>query len=167
MAAVKHPPYMFMFMVLLELLSSFSHLKIRVPLKPLLGGVIGVAQVITSHEQTKKTSLLFSFLWCGPCFQSMQLIIVGLVCCLVIRDSTFGFHLLALVMLFGIPKIFRCHNTSFLSSPHLWFTYLSLDFFVSCVGSLIHWWISKVHAGLNVSNHFWSGGRGLDLVKLV
>ena len=65
MAAVKHPPYMFMFMVLLELLSSFSHLKIRVPLKPLLGGVTGVAQVITSHEQTKKTefAIFISLMW--------------------------------------------------------------------------------------------------------
>ena len=40
----------------------FCHLKNRVPLTLVLGGVAGVAHYITGHEHSLEPSLLFSFL---------------------------------------------------------------------------------------------------------
>ena len=58
MAAVKRLPvhhhcadFIFLSFGIIEFI--FSHLKIRVPLKPVLGGVAGVAHYITGHEQTQ------------------------------------------------------------------------------------------------------------------
>ena len=64
---------MWYFLVLWDHWVHFEYPEYIVLLKPVLGGIASVAYFITCHELTQLNSLLFSFLWCIPCFQRILL----------------------------------------------------------------------------------------------